>query len=127
MSLGLTYSSSVEDLKNFVSELKESLKENKDISTERSIYSGKEKSSRLIIKEDDLGIKRTLLVFVDSLNEYSINVLVYAFSESVNWEKWLEVKEGLIFDIIGLVEKNNLEFAFPTQVNLIEKNKGELS
>jgi len=120
MSIELTYNSQPEDIKAFTKDLKEYLMTNSNIATERSVYKGVQKSSKLIKKEDDLGIKKTLLVYLDELDESSINVLVYAFSESTNWEDWLKTKEDVIYTIMDLVKKNNLDFAFPTQVNILE-------
>jgi MscS family membrane protein len=120
MKIGLTYNSNPEQLEKFTKDLKEYFKKNKDISNEKEIYQIKGKSSRLIKKEDDIGIKKTLLVYVDSLNDFSIDILVYTFSKTTNWEEWLKVKQEVILNIMRIVKENDLEFAYPTQVNILE-------
>jgi len=50
--------------------------------------------------EDKYGVRRTLLVYLDDIGEYSMNILVYAFSISVNWEEWLRVKQDVLKHIL---------------------------
>ena len=66
-------------------------------------------------------MKKTLLVYIDEYDASSINILVYCFSRSPNWETWLEVKEDVIVKMSDLVYKNNCDFAFPTQSILLHK------
>jgi len=45
-----------------------------------------------------------------------MDVLVYAFTTTVNWEEWLRVKEDVFYEIWTILEEHDLEFAYPTQV-----------
>jgi len=65
--------------------------------------------------EDKYGVRKTLLVYLDEIGEYSLNILVYAFSISVNWEEWLRVKQDVIKKIIKIIENSELEFAYPAR------------
>jgi MscS family membrane protein len=60
------------------------------------------------------GIKKTLLVYLDEFDDSSINILVYCFSKSVDWEKWLATKQDVMEKIMDIFEQNSLEFAFPS-------------
>jgi len=113
--VGLTYGTSIDKVKKIKDEILKILEEHKDISNRNLKYSSFKKSSLLIRKEDDYGVKNTLLVFIDELNNYSIDILVYAFTKTTKWEEWLKIKEDIIIEIVKIVEKNNAEFAFPTQ------------
>lgn len=74
------------------------------------------------IKREDLqGVKRTLLVFIDEFGPSSVNILVYCFSKSPDWEEWLTVKEDVLVKISQLTKKNNCEFAYPTQALWLKK------
>ncbi len=73
--------------------------------------------------EDKYGVRKTLLVYLDEVGEYSLNILVYAFSISVNWEEWLRVKQDVIKKIIKIIENSELEFAYPTKEILIDNSK----
>jgi small-conductance mechanosensitive channel len=64
---------------------------------------------------DSHGVKQTLLVYLDELGESSINIMVYCFSKSVNWQEWLEVKQDVIFRCCDIVARNGLSIAFPSR------------
>ena len=59
-------------------------------------------------------MKRTLLVYLDTLSDSSIDILVYTFTKSTVWSEWLETKEDVIFQMMEIIENNHLEFAFNT-------------
>ena len=71
--------------------------------------------------EDKYGVKKTLLVYLDAIDTYSMNILIYAFSESVQWEKWLSVKQDVIKKIIDIVHASTLKLAVPQQDIVIKK------
>jgi len=81
---------------------------------------------RIVRSQDDAeGVKRTLLVFLDEFGSSSINILVYCFAKTVLWREWLAVKEDVMFEMMEILEKNNLEFAFPS-MSLYHENNLEL-
>ncbi len=65
--------------------------------------------------EDMYGVRKTLLVFLDKIDEYSLNILIYAFSISVDWKEWLSVKQDIIKRIIQIIDESELEFAMPRE------------
>ncbi len=73
---------------------------------------------------DDFTVNENYKAFVrlDKFNDSSIDILVYCFSSTNDWEKFLEIKENLAMFIKGKVEELNLSFAFPSQSIYIEKN-----
>ncbi len=115
MSLGVTYSSKAQDIKNAVSEIREMLIKHPQIATENTSVSVDTKTgAKLVSKADSEAIKSTLLVYLDEFSDSSINILVYCFSKTVDWDVWLEVKQDVLFQIMDIIEKNNLSFAFPS-------------
>jgi len=115
MKLGLKYNSKRKDLQNAVEEIREMLRHHPDIATDKTMYQErKKKSAKLVSKEDELGVKRTLLVYLDEFSDSSINILVYAFSKSTVWNDWLKTKEDVMYQMMEILERNHLEFAFPT-------------
>ena len=121
MSLGITYSSKMEDIQNLASEIKLMLLNHEGIATVKTQIDDKDKKSTLLKKEDLIGVKKTLLVYIDEYDASSINILVYCFSRSPDWENWLQVKEDVIIKINNLVAKNNCDFAYPTQSIILQK------
>ena len=53
-----------------------------------------------------------------------MNIMVYCFSKTVEWQRWLEVKEDLMYRIMEILENNSLEFAFPS-LSIYNENSNE--
>ena len=82
--------------------------------------------SGLFNLDDKYGVRRTLLVYLDEIGEYSLNILIYAFSISVDWEEWLRVKQDVIERILEIVDESKLELAMPRQeilMTAVERSK----
>jgi len=125
MRIGVTYESNFKDIKKAIEEIRLMLQNHKDIANEHTSFIDPTREARLVSLEDFKGIKRTTLVYLDEFSDSSINILLYCFSKSVVWGEWLEVKEDIMYKIADILEKNNLEFAYPTltvhQATLEEK------
>ena len=72
---------------------------------------------------DTLGVRSTLLVYLDEIDAYSMNILIYAFSISVNWEEWHRVKQDVIKRIIKIIDESELELAIPQEQILLETER----
>ena len=123
LKIGITYESKKEDIQNAVVQIREYLSSNPNIAYKYQYKNNiSTKSHKLIKQEDFIGVKDTLLVYVDEYNSSSIDILVYCFSKTTNWEEWLKVKEEVLYKIWDIIENNNLEFAYPTQKVFLDKN-----
>ena len=115
MNLGIKYDSKSEDIKKAIYEIREMLDKHHAIATEQTEHTYKQRTApRLVSKDDAQGIKKTLLVYLDEFSDSSIDILVYCFTKSVDWEDWLATKEDVMHRIMEIFEKNNIEFAFPS-------------
>ena len=104
------------------------LKNHPDLATETTDFQHtSRKSIRLVLQEDDQGVKKTMLVYLDELSDSSINILVYCFTKTTNWNEWLRVKEDVIYKIMAILEENSLEFAFPSMSPYVESEPMPLS
>lgn len=99
--IGLSYSSSVDQLKAICSQIEEYVR-----------------SNHYFIINDDY----KLIVRVEKFNESSIDILINCFTLTNDWSLFLEIKEHLALTIKEIVEKNKSSFAFPSQSIYIEKN-----
>jgi len=61
-----------------------------------------------------------LFVRVDSFNDSSIDMMLYCFTKTTKWGRWLEIKEELAYRIKEIVEGEGSGFAFPSQSLYIE-------
>lgn len=115
MSIGVKYDSKVSDIKNAVMEIRTMLENHPRIATKDTQHEHRRYKVTKLVSADDLeGVKKTLLVYLDEFGPSSINILVYCFSKSVVWNEWLETKEDVMHKIMEILEKNSLEFAFPS-------------
>ena len=99
--VGLEYNSTLDQIKNLTEFLK-----------------------NYLINSPDFTVNENYKVFVrlDKFNDSSIDILIYCFTSTNDWEKFLEIKEKLAMEIKRKVEELNLSFAFPSQSIYIEKN-----
>ena len=116
MSIGVPYDSQMTDILNAVEEIRAMLKAHEDIADDKTEYDlGSAVGGHVLEKEDQFGIRKTLLVYLNDYGDSSINILVYCFSKSINWEEWLRVKQDVMVRISAILKKNNLSFAFPSR------------
>ena len=75
-------------------------------------------------ESDDFTVNESFKAFVklDKFNDSSIDILVYCFTSTNDWEVFLEIKEKLAMEIKNQVELLKLNFAFPSHSIYIEKN-----
>ncbi len=124
MSLGIKYDSKPQNIQQALVEIREMLEIHPAVATDKTDYDKNRNSgAKLVSKEDSLGVKRTLLVYLDELSDSSINILVDCFTKKTGRKEWLEAKEDIIFKIMDIMEKNSLEFAYPS-MSLYHENEG---
>lgn len=124
MSVGVTYSSKMEDVLSAVDQIHDMLEKHPGIANKNMDFDyTQEQVVKIIKKEDEFGVKKTLLVFLDEFAASSMNILVYCFTKTVDWEEWLTTKQDVMVQIAKILEDNNLEFAFPSQ-SVYFKNEG---
>ena len=99
--IGLEYNSTLAQIKNFTQHIYNYIENNKDFTVNENFK---------------------VFVNVDKFNDSSIDILVYCFTSTNDWEKFLNIKENLAIEIKRKVEDLNLNFAFPSQSIYIEKN-----
>ena len=117
MHVGVKYDSKSADIKNAIAEIRTMLDKHPEIATKATKYShhnDRTHTAKLVSKDDLEGVKNNLLVYLDEFSDSSINILIYCFTKSVKWAEWLDTKEDVMHNIMAILEKNNLEFAFPS-------------
>ncbi len=97
-NIGLTYSTTNEQMNNIIFDLKKMIQTHPGISQ-----------------------KSTQIVNFTEFGESSLNIFIYIFTNTANWQKYLSIKEDINLKIIKIVEDNGCEFAFPSRSIYIEK------
>jgi len=91
--IGVEYSTSVAQMQEITSRIKEYLIGNPDY-----------------VQPDEA----TLFVVTDSFNASSIDIMIYCFTKTTNWGEWLEIKQEFAYTIKHIVESAGSSFAFPS-------------
>ena len=81
MRIGLTYDTSGEQVSKIVEEIKFMLHSHEGISH-----------------------KDTLLVNFESFGDSALNIFIYTFTSTANWEKYLDIREDVHLQIMQIVE-----------------------
>ncbi len=101
-TIGLEYSSTLDQIKKLTD----------------SISSYINKSENFIVSKDYKSFVR-----LEKFNDSSIDILIYCFTSTNEWEVFLKIKEQLAIQVKEEVEKQGLNFAFPSQSIYIEKSE----
>jgi MscS family membrane protein len=96
-TIGVTYSTSAEQLKLIVEEIQHFIDNHPNTNTE-----GK-------VRFHDFG-------------NSSLDIMVLFFVDTMDWTVYLDVKQEILYKIMEIVKKHGAEFAFPSSSIYIEKN-----
>ena len=97
MTIGVTYSTTSEQMEKIVLDIREMLKNHKNIAQ-----------------------KETMLVNFTSFDDSSLGIFIYTFTNTSNWANYMNIKEDINLKIMKIVEENNSDFAFPSQSLYVE-------
>ncbi|MBL6970088.1 MAG: mechanosensitive ion channel family protein [Campylobacterales bacterium] len=99
MKLGLTYDTDAKTMQTIVSQIKDMLKNHPDIHQD------------------------TIYIYFTEFDNSSLNIFCYYFTNTTVWGDYMAVKEDTNLKIMEIIEKNNANFAFPSQSLYIENKK----
>lgn len=64
---------------------------------------------------EDIDSKQTLIVNFLAFSKSSLDIMVYAFTETTQWVRYHEVKQDVLLKISDVIEGHGGQVAFPTQ------------
>ena len=73
-----------------------------------------------MLKEKENVMDNSIIVKFDKIAENSINLLIYAFTDSVDYESFLTEKEEINYKIMQILESENVELAYDTKTVFIK-------
>jgi len=68
----------------------------------------------------DISQKDTLLVNFESFGDSALQIFIYTFTDTANWEYYLKIREEVHLQIMRIVEESGSAFAFPSQSIYLE-------
>lgn len=69
----------------------------------------------MLEKHDEIDTDQTLIVNFLTFNSSSLDIMVYTFTKTVNWERFHEVKQDVLLKISEIIQDHGAEVAFPTR------------
>lgn len=74
---------------------------------------------QMLIKHPDIHPK-TVVVNFEKLGDSSLDIIVYCFTNTTEWTKYLDVRQDINIRILQILEKSDISIAFPTRSILLE-------
>ncbi len=98
MTIGVTYSTKREQMVKMLEEIRTMLETHPNIA------------------KDQL-----LMVYFTEFGDSSLNILIYCFANTIDWKKYMAIREDVNLKIMEIVEKHGASFAFPSTSIYVEK------
>ena len=83
------------------------------------------KKLRVILENNPEVKKNTVQVSLNDITAYSSDIKIFLYTKRTNYNEFLQVKQDLLCDILELVEKENIDLAYPTQTLYVKNNSKE--
>ncbi|KEY91164.1 inner membrane protein [Candidatus Photodesmus blepharus] len=68
----------------------------------------------------DIDANQTLIVNLNAFSSSSLDLLIYAFTKTVNWIRYHEVRQDILLKIIDIIHQHDADIAFSTQTLKLE-------
>lgn len=77
---------------------------------------------KLVLKEHPKIKADSVEVFLDDICSFSNEVKIFLYVNEANYIKYSKIKEEIYYELITLLEKENIDLAFPTQTIEVKEN-----
>lgn len=80
---------------------------------------------KLILRNNPDVLPETVQVSLDEIASYSIDIKIFLYINETDYRKFLTSKEKIYCDILELVERENIDLAYPTQTIYVKDTESE--
>lgn len=80
---------------------------------------------KLVLKNNPTIMPETVQVHFDTISSYSSDIKIFLYINETDYKKFLDAKEKIYCDILELVEKENIDLAYPTQTVYVKGTEQE--
>ncbi|QGH34877.1 mechanosensitive ion channel [Gracilibacillus salitolerans] len=100
-NLGVEYGTTKDKLEKVIEQIRSYLENNEDIHPE------------------------TIFVRFSEYNDSSLDIMLYFFTNTIDWEEYLKIKEDVNFKIMEILEEENVSVAFPSRSLYLDQESHE--
>lgn len=83
------------------------------------------KQIKVILANNPNVIEDTIQVNFGDISESSSDIKMFMYINETDYKKFLNIKEEILCSLLALIEKDNIELAYPTQTVYIRNDEGE--
>ena len=73
------------------------------------------KVREMLEQHPDIATELTLMVNLNKLADSSLEFFIYGYTRTTNWQRYHQVKEDVLLQVMEIIEASGAEVAFPTQ------------
>lgn len=110
IKIGISFKSKPEIIEKTLEQLRIMVNETNGVAKENYLLEEDDSfNNKLISLEDMIGVKNKNQVFLDVPGEVSLNIIISVYSESIEADEWISLKEKLTLSALKIINKNKLE------------------
>jgi MscS family membrane protein len=83
------------------------------------------KQIKVVLENNPNVVQNSVQVHFDGISSCSSDIKIFLYIKEKDYIKFLDVKQDLLCDLLYLVEKENIDLAYPTQTLYVKNRKGE--
>ncbi|MDT8859211.1 mechanosensitive ion channel family protein [Alkalihalobacillus sp. MEB130] len=76
-----------------------------------------------VLRSHDEVDQDLIMVRFSEFNNSSLDIFVYFFTKTIVWAEWFRIKEEINFEILKILEEENVSVAFPSRSIYMENNE----
>ncbi len=88
--------------------------------TERQLRACSDRIREMLLKNKQID-PETVIVTFSNIGKSSLDLMLYFFTKTTNWQEYLNVREEVYYGILRILEEEKAEIAFPTRTIQVEK------
>ena len=85
------------------------------------------KEIKLVLKNNPHVIEDTVHVYFNEIANCSNEIKIFLYVNETSYIQWLNAKQDILCNLLTLIEKDNIELAYPTQTVYVKNTEGEIS
>ena len=81
------------------------------------------KEIKLMLQNDPKIIRETVTVTLNEISQSSSDIKIFLYVKETNYADFLKAKQDILCNLLSLIEKENVDLAYPTQTLYIKKEE----